>query len=399
MLFVIFLPLLALDLVAGFPVGRELSPISSSSSPDMERPSREKLPFPDLPEGVRLKISDLEALPHIPKLDPKSRESRLTPSNWMALACNLNMFSGRFLKNLKAASHNFVLLPKNKNLEPIFQRSKVSEVFESRVVSSSSMIDTLLMSEVGASMSVQSPFVSGSASFKYSEEDRKIPKKKTIYSLVKYQLPIGWFDFSDTRTYIDNGDNSEKANSTFFQLNPILVLRFRELLDRFDKVTAGTSSDLHLAKDVANFFSQWGSMIPLSVRFGLASYRTSSFETTTEQTLSKHSRSLQAAVVAAVLDSFTSGVGMATFDPEKSETLGWKQVKITSWAMLGGCIMNPRNPFTLFEYRTNPNCWSAIKYKNYVSIISLLPKVLQDRLIAYKNNAQFMSTFHQLEDN
>jgi hypothetical protein len=376
-----------------------------SDIPDPPQP----LPIPGLPEGKTLEPSDLANLPGIPQLDPEYNipdgdgykaidYTKLSAGQWLSVANNTGMLRGVSFTNVDGyKSSNYVLLPKNRNLYPIFQRSSISEVYESRAVFKSNLSDTLAMSAVGASGELSSLWVSASASFESQRENRLVREKETLSTTTKYQLPIGRFDFSSSiRTYIDNGDEPGKP-SYLFELNPDLVEAFTELLDDFDKLKEGAMDRFDLIDKVEQFFKDYGDVVALQLDFGLARYQTATVRSTSEQTLSKYEEQWKGAVNVAFLNAKITG----SYDEATTyKTAGVEKLTSSGWITVAGSIpKDPKDPFTLINSRRDANSWSATEFGNYTPIVELLPKKLKARIRAYNNDMDFMSIFHNLDDN
>ena len=369
------------------------------------------LPFPDLPFGKVLTLTHLDNLLTIPHLglDYNTEDidghkpidfGKLTAAEWLSVAKNMNLFSGLYFDNVKKASSIPVLLPKNKSLFPIFQHSQTSAMYNSTVSFKSDTADRSAISSVGATANVSTPWVSASASYNNENEDREVEKSEELSTTVQYELPIGKFNFSaGLDSYIDFEDNTNPA--ALFQVNPVLVTRFTALLDDFDEVKKGTKGvdKFDLIKDVGKFFHDFGDVCALSVNIGLASYKTATVSASTQQSLRKYKESWE----GAINGSFSGGSGGASgsYDEAKSYgRAGVKKMESSEWKVVAGSVpVDPNNPFTLVDNRQNPNSWSATEYSDYIAIVDLLPPNLQNRMKEYDDDIEYMSIFHNLDDN
>lgn len=368
------------------------------------------LPFPDLPAGQTLEPTELQDLPEIPDLgidygtnDDNSNGykaiefGKLTAANWLAIANNTNLSYGQSFKDASPGPSIHALIPKNRSLSQIFKPSQISTQYSSRVSFVSKQSDSLTISTRSATAKISKPFVSGSTTYSRRNEERAVMSSEMLSTSVVYQLPIGTLNFS-AENWIDYEDTPKEE--AVFQVNPKLVERFTACLDDFDNLKKGSTEGVNkfdLIDKVTTFFEDFGDVIARSATIGLASFKTGTVAGTEQQSLSKYNEKWKAAIDSTFAGK--SGGSSGYEDAGTYKEADVKKIDSQNWKVFGGSTPRGNNPFRIVDDRRNPNSWRASEFSAWHSIVDLLPQHLQNRMKKYDDDIEFMSIFHNLEDN
>ena len=329
--------------------------ISAGNDERQQKLREKKLPLPELPKGVELSMDNFtafeatakETLREVSLPEDKTQAhsikfDELTGAHWMSVACNCLIFKGRTLKDFNSNGGDAAVEPLFTvpnvyfNDNHIFQPAQISLIAFTSATTESRHVDRAAMMGVEASASVQSPWISGSASFGANCSNKKLEKGESVTTTATYVFPVGYFNLPT---------DYHHAQKFPIKINPQFESDVCEMLDRKLKGDA-------LRKAIQ---AKYGDFVALKPLVGLAAYTKETKETSKVQDLAAAARHFEAAVAGSFASASAAGK-----EKSKAETGIGTSKSTYRFTSIAGNLPNPNIPGSLANERRVPNAWRLV---------------------------------------
>jgi hypothetical protein len=340
---------------------------------DKAEAKRALKPLPDLPAEKPLTPQDLVGI----SVEPMDLQFAGAPgsifrpldfmnipaSTWLKVLLNTGALHGRALSDLERPCGPQLLLPPNENLYTtgVFKPSQVGGEFtcETSRETTYSKCDRVL--RWGVDAKVQTPYVSGSASYNESKQESALTQGDSYSSVAKVLGSIGTIDL----TALGIPYNPELVNPEF-------VSQVEGWIDD------GLGYE-ELSKRIKN---AWGDVLLLRMEIGVAGITSITKTVTSTTSMSKASQEFKAAIAGGIA-GFSAEVGAQVTGGETNEDkVRYEQMNL-SWLMFGGTpLSDPNNPYSCYQCREDPTQWRIIESSvaDVIPVVDLLPGHVKSKL-------------------
>jgi len=290
----------------------------------------------------------------------------LEAADWLKVAINCNVLNAHTFKKLGESDDiifNPLFLPPNISLYNTnnFTVSQESLSYHAESQRFENYSAKSVMTDIGGGISIQSPWVSGSAKYSHQTKHRTVEKDTKVKSMCKIEFPIGTITLP----------RPSEVNSTSIKLNDGFSKYVNDLL---------TTPQITKQKFSEDLCKEYGDVVPRNITIGIACYTTKTGETKESQTLDEVSDSFQSSVSAAYdnMGGTLDGHAKKRKTSESGKSTGTASYQFTA---IAGSLPDPSNPISIAKYRLEPGSWRAINFgKELIPVISYLSKDVQSKL-------------------